>query len=151
MGKIVYTAVADSADGDVRRRSQSTNNGNAAGRCHKSVAGNLFMHYVFDKWLAKYYPKVPWYRYADDGILHCHSEAEATEMREVLRKRFSECGLEMHPEKTRVIYCKDGSRKGDYEHTMFDFLGYTFRRRVVKNVKRNSLFVSFTPQRANQR
>lgn len=50
------------------------------------LLANLFMHYVFDKWLAKYYPKVPWYRYADDGILHCHSEAEATEMREVLRK-----------------------------------------------------------------
>lgn len=66
-------------------------------------------------------------------------------MREVLRRRFSECGLEMHPEKTRIIYCKDGSRKGDYEHTAFDFLGYTFRQRVVKNTRRNSLFVSFTP------
>ncbi|HAI8172623.1 group II intron reverse transcriptase/maturase [Escherichia coli] len=135
------TAPMVMSDGEVRARTMGTPQGGVI----SPLLANLFMHYVFDKWLAKYYPKVPWYRYADDGILHCHSEAEATEMREVLRKRFSECGLEMHPEKTRVIYCKDGSRKGDYEHTMFDFLGYTFRRRVVKNVKRNSLFVSFTP------
>ncbi|RXO35365.1 group II intron reverse transcriptase/maturase [Salmonella enterica] len=128
-------------DGEVRARTKGTPQGGVI----SPLLANLFMHYVFDRWLTKYYPKVPWCRYADDGILHCHSEAEAIEMREVLRRRFSECGLEMHPEKTRIIYCKDGSRKGDYEHTAFDFLGYTFRQRVVKNTRRNSLFVSFTP------
>ncbi|EOF5965471.1 group II intron reverse transcriptase/maturase [Salmonella enterica] len=128
-------------DGEVRARTKGTPQGGVI----SPLLANLFMHYVFDRWLTKYYPKVPWCRYADDGILHCHSEAEAIEMREVLRKRFSECGLEMHPEKTRIIYCKDGSRKGDYEHTMFDFLGYTYRRRTVINTRRNSLFVSFSP------
>ncbi|EDU6362791.1 group II intron reverse transcriptase/maturase [Salmonella enterica] len=128
-------------DGEVKARTKGTPQGGVI----SPLLANLFMHYVFDKWLVKYYPKVPWCRYADDGILHSRSEAEAIEMREILRKRFAECGLEMHPKKTRIIYCKDGSRKGNYEHTMFDFLGYTFRRRVVKNTKRNSLFVSFTP------
>lgn len=128
-------------DGEVRARTKGTPQGGVI----SPLLANLFMHYVFDKWLLKYYANVPWCRYADDGILHCNSKAEATEMRKVLRKRFSECGLEMHPEKTRIIYCKDGSRKGEYEHTEFDFLGYTFRRRLVKNTRRNSLFVSFTP------
>lgn len=128
-------------DGEVKARTKGTPQGGVI----SPLLANLFMHYVFDKWLVKYYPKVPGCRYADDGILHSRSEAEAIEMREILRKRFAECGLEMHPKKTRIIYCKDGSRKGNYEHTMFDFLGYTFRRRVVKNTKRNSLFVSFTP------
>jgi hypothetical protein len=66
-------------------------------------------------------------------------------MLDVLRERFRACGLELHPEKTKIVYCKDGSRRGNYENTEFDFLSYTFRRRVVKNTKRNSLFVSFTP------
>lgn len=103
------------------------------------------MHYVFEKWLQQHYPNIPWCRYADDGLVHCRSESEAKHMLEVLRERFIACGLELHPEKTKIVYCKDGSRKGNYEHTSFDFLGYTFRRRVVKNRKRNSLFVSFTP------
>ena len=66
-------------------------------------------------------------------------------MLETLRERFAACGLELHPEKTKIVYCKDGSRKGEYENTAFDFLGYTFRRRLVKNSKRNTLFLNFTP------
>ena len=66
-------------------------------------------------------------------------------MLEVLRKRFAICGLELHPLKTKIVYCKDGSRKGYYENTSFDFLGYTFTRRLCKNRKRNSMFVNFTP------
>lgn len=62
-----------------------------------------------------------------------------------LKARLEQCGLELHPAKTQIVYCKDGSRKGSYPNTKFDFLGYTFRPRVVKNRKRDSLFVSFTP------
>jgi len=86
-----------------------------------------------------------WCRYADDGLVHCHSEAEAKQMLELLGRRFNDCGLELHPVKTKIVYCKDGSRKGQYENTNFDFLGYTFRRRLCRKVKRNSVFVSFTP------
>jgi len=86
-----------------------------------------------------------WCRYADDGLVHCRSYEEAEHMLAILRKRFAEGGLEFHPVKTKIVYCKDGSRKGNHEHTQLDFLGYTFRRRVVKNRKHNSLFFSFTP------
>lgn len=128
-------------DGEVRARTQGTPQGGVI----SPLLANLFMHYVFEKWLQQHYPNIPWCRYADDGLVHCRSESEAKHMLEVLRERFIACGLELHPEKTKIVYCKDGSRKGNYEHTSFDFLGYTFRRRVVKNRKRNSLFVSFTP------
>ncbi|MDO9238709.1 MAG: reverse transcriptase domain-containing protein, partial [Methylicorpusculum sp.] len=74
------------------------------------VLSNLFLHYVFDKWLQKHYPNVVWCRYADDGLVHCRSVAEAEHMLEVLEQRFQTCGLELHPVKTKIVYCKDGSR-----------------------------------------
>ena len=109
------------------------------------LLANLFLHYTFDVWMARNYPKAPWCRYADDGLVHCKSVKEAEAIRAALELRFAECGLEMHPTKTKIVYCKDGTRKRTYPQTEFTFLGYTFRPRMVKNAKRNSLFVSFTP------
>jgi RNA-directed DNA polymerase len=91
------------------------------------------------------FPNTPWCRYADDGLAHCKTEQEAQQLLAELTKRFKECGLDLHSDKTKIVYCKDGSRKKKYPKTEFDFLGYTFRRRLVKNSKRNSMFVSFTP------
>ena len=129
------------ADGELVMRMQGTPQGGVI----SPVLANLFLHYVFDKWMQKYYSQLKWCRYADDGLVHCRSETEAKQMLAVLSQRFSDCGLTFHLDKTRIGYCKDGKRKGRYEHTSFDFLGYTFRPRVVKNRERNSLFVSFTP------
>jgi len=78
-------------------------------------------------------------------LVHCRTEQEALQIRAVLKERFEACKLELHPTKTKIVYCKDGSRKGQYPQIQFDFLGYTFRRRLVKNKKRNSIFVNFTP------
>ncbi len=123
----------------------SRGKGTPQGGVVSPLLSNLYLHYVFDKWLQKHYPHAVWCRYADDGLVHCRSEAEAKHMLEVLKHRFQSCGLELHPLKTKIVYCKDGSRKGHYEHTSFDFLGYTFRRRLCRNSKRNSVFVNFTP------
>jgi len=109
------------------------------------VLANLFLHYAFDVWMKRTFPQLPWCRYADDGLVHCRSEQEAQAVKQALQARFEQCGLELHPTKTQIVYCKDGSRKGKYPNTKFDFLGYTFRPRLVKNRKRNSMFVSFTP------
>jgi RNA-directed DNA polymerase len=109
------------------------------------VLANLFLHYAFDVWMKRTFPQLPWCRYADDGLVHCRTEREAQAVKQALQARFEQCGLELHPAKTKIVYCKDGSRKGKYPNTKFDFLGYTFRPRVVKNRKRNSLFVNFTP------
>src|SRR5215210_4116284 len=129
------------ADGTIVDRTQGTPQG---GVC-SPVLANLFMHYAFDAWMQRNYREVPWCRYADDGLIHCKTEAQAQALKAELAVRLAECGLELHPAKTRIVYCKDGSRKGQYPNTQFDFLGYTFRARVVKNRKRNSLFVNFTP------
>jgi RNA-directed DNA polymerase len=112
------------------------------------VMANLFLH-AFDVWMKREYPALPWCRYADDGLVHCRTLEEAEAVKAALQMRLAECGLEMHPAKTRIIYCKDGSRKGKYPNKRFDFLGYTFRPRDVKNSKRNCMFVNFTPAVSN--
>jgi len=109
------------------------------------VLSNLFLHYAFDAWMAREFPEVRWCRYADDGLVHCRTKKEAQVIRAALEERFSECGLELHPKKTKIVYCKDDRRTGDHQHTSFDFLGYTFRPRSVKNQKQGTLFVGFTP------
>jgi group II intron reverse transcriptase/maturase len=96
------------------------------------LLANLFLHYVFDVWLGRGFPGVPFERYADDIICHCRSEHEATKLRTVLENRFRECGLELHAEKTKIVYCKDTNRKGSYAIQEFDFLGYCFRPRKAK-------------------
>lgn len=129
------------ADGTRVERTRGTPQGGVI----SPVLANLFLHYAFDVWMKRTFPRLPWCRYADDGLVHCRTEQEAQTIKQALQARFEQCGLEMHPTKTKIVYCKDGSRKGTYPNTKFDFLGYTFRPRVVKNRKRNSLFVSFTP------
>ena len=121
------------------------NCGTPQGGVISPILSNLFMHYTFDLWMGRNHPDLPWCRYADDGLIHCSTEQEAQAVMAALNARLAECGLQMHPEKTQIVYCRDGSRKERYPNVKFDFLGYTFRPRVVKNRKRNSLFVSFTP------
>ncbi len=113
------------------------------------LLANLFLHYVFDKWMERNYPKVPFCRYADDGVVHCRDEAEARRMKEVLENRFKECNLELHSEKTRIIYCKDNNRRREHPHTKFDFLGFTFRPRKSKN-RWGKSFINFCPAVSNE-
>ncbi len=113
------------------------------------ILANLFLHYALDHWLVRHHSDIPFCRYADDGILHCRSEVEAVRMREQLAARLQDCGLEMHPEKTRIVYCKDSRRTKNYEHVQFDFLGYTFRpRRVVD--RQGRIRTGFTPAVSRQ-
>jgi RNA-directed DNA polymerase len=108
------------------------------------LLANLFLHYVFDEWMRRNRPHNPWVRYADDGLVHCHTREEAEALLETLRERFSACKLELHPEKTRIVYCQDDDRREKHEETSFDFLGYTFRPRRAKN-RWGKYFVSFLP------
>jgi RNA-directed DNA polymerase len=109
------------------------------------VLANLCLHYAFDLWMGRTFPGVLWCRYADDGLIHCNTERQARAILAALTARFAECGLELHPDKTRIVYCKDGKRRRQHPNMKFEFLGYEFRPRVVKNRKRNSMFVSFSP------
>ena len=93
------------------------------------ILANLFMHYAFDTWMARQYPGVPFERYADDAVVHCVSRRQAETVLAAIAERMNEVGLRLHPDKTRIVYCKDGKRRGEHEHTSFTFLGFTFRAR----------------------
>lgn len=133
------------ADESLVTRSRGTPQGGVI----SPVLSNLFLHYVFDKWMQHHTEGVEWCRYADDGVVHCKTEKQAQWLLHRLTTRFAECGLELHPDKTQIVYCKDGKRKANYPNTSFDFLGFTFRARRCQNSKDNSLFVSFTPAVSN--
>ena len=108
------------------------------------LLANLFLHYALDRWMAANYAQVPFERYADDVIVHCRTEREAKEVRTAIAERLRDCGLELHPEKTKIVYCKDGLRKGKHTNEKFDFLGYEFRPRRSKN-RNGKVFLNFSP------
>jgi len=139
------TAPVQLDDGSVVPRDKGTPQGGVV----SPLISNLFLHYAFDRWMQKHYPDIPFERYADDGICHCKTLAQAQQLRAALEARFAECHLELHPQKTRVVYCKDDDRRGTYPDHSFDFLGYTFRPRRSKN-RWGKLFISFTPAVSNE-
>ena len=118
--------------------------GTPQGAVISPLLANLFLHYCMDSWLKLYYPQCPFERYADDAVIHCKTEAEAQELKMALGKRLEECGLQMHPEKTKIVYCKDRKRKGNYPNIKFDFLGYGFQPRKAMD-KNGKLFVNYIP------
>lgn len=109
------------------------NSGTPQGGVISPILANLFMHYAFDMWMKREYPHAPFERYADDAIIHCKTESEAKDILERLDQRLKECKLELHPQKTKIVYCKDSDRNKDYPNTEFDFLGYTFHRIFIKD------------------
>lgn len=127
-------------DGTVEERTKGTPQGGVI----SPLLANLFLHYAFDVWMRRRFPAVQFERYADDAIVHCRSERQAEQVLEAIRGRLQECGLELHPMKTRIVYCKDDDRRGSCEHVAFDFLGYTFQPRRAKN-RWGKYFVSFLP------
>ncbi len=108
------------------------------------LLANLFMHYAFDEWMSRNYPDIPFERFADDAVLHCKSQKQARFIKDKVAERLLQCGLELHPVKTRIVYCQDSDRQLNYKTTRFDFLGFTFRKRLVRT-RWGRLFVSFSP------
>jgi hypothetical protein len=128
-------------DGTTVGRSRGTPQGGVV----SPILANLFMHYTFDVWMVRTYPGLPWCRYADDGLVHCRNQQEAEALKSALQARLAECRLELHPTKTKIVYCRDGKRKGKYPNVKFDFLGFCFRPRLVQNFRDKTLFGSFNP------
>lgn len=133
-------APAQAADGTITSRDRGTPQGGVI----STLLANLFMHYAFDKWMLINYSNNPFERYADDVVIHCNTEKEAKELLEAVGKRMQECKLELHPVKTKIIYCKDDNRTGEYGNIWFNFLGYKFIMRKCIN-KRGERFMNFLP------
>jgi RNA-directed DNA polymerase len=127
-------------DGSLRERDRGTPQGSAV----SPVLANLFLHYAFDAWMTRTFPAVQFERYADDAIVHCATEEQAERLLEAIGSRLAEVGLQLNPAKTRIVYCQDGRRRLDHEHTSFTFLGFTFRARGAR--ARNGVnFTGFLP------
>jgi group II intron reverse transcriptase/maturase len=127
-------------DGTLVAREKGTPQGSAA----SPILANLFMHFAFDRWMTRSFPGVPFERYADDAVVHCRNRKQAEVVLAAIAERMGEVGLTLHPDKTRIVYCKDGKRRGSHEHTSFTFLGYRFRARKVQS-KDGRYFTSFLP------
>ncbi|SHJ89744.1 group II intron reverse transcriptase/maturase [Hathewaya proteolytica DSM 3090] len=127
-------------DGTIVSRTSGTPQGGVISQ----VLANLFLHYVFDDFMVKEFKTIPWARYADDRIAHCVSLKQARYLQKRLQERFEQYGLQLNLEKTRIVYCKDDDRKGNYHNISFDFLGYTFKPRGAKS-KYGKYFTSFLP------
>lgn len=133
------TAPMEMEDGTRVERPKGTPQGGVI----SPVLANLFLHYTFDAWMAREYPDLPWCRYADDGLVHCRAEAEAVAVKAKLAARMAECRLELHPDKTKIIYCKDANRRRKYPETEFNFLGYRFGPKTTKNKKTCQVYTHF--------
>jgi RNA-directed DNA polymerase len=127
-------------DGTLQERDRGTPQGSAI----SPLLANLFMHYAFDRWLTEHYPQVRFERYCDDAVVHATSYEQAVTVREAIAHRLAEFGLELHPDKTRIVYCKDSNRRGRYPVTAFTFLGYDFRPRRATG-KTGTLFTGYLP------
>jgi group II intron reverse transcriptase/maturase len=127
-------------DGSLAQRDRGTPQGSAV----SPVLANLFLHYAFDTWMAQTYPHIPFERYADDIICHCNSAEEARALWSAIADRFAASKLVLHPEKTKIVYCKDANRPGDHPNQSFDFLGFTFRARKALGRGRRP-FACFLP------
>jgi RNA-directed DNA polymerase len=127
----------------------SRQKGSPQGSVISPLLANLFLHYAFDEWMRRNFEHIPFERYADDIVVHCIGKAQAIRVKSTIEERLNQCRLELHPEKTKIVYCKDSGRQGSYSNEKFDFLGYGFRPRVSIN-RYGGYFVSFLPAVSNE-
>jgi len=133
-------APVETPDGTLQDRTQGTPQGGVV----SPILANLFLHYAFDTWMRRAFPHIPFERYADDAIRHCRTRQEAEQLKTALEQRFADCHLLLHPEKTKIVYCADSNRRERYPQIQFDFLGFSFRRRMSKN-RWGKIFTCFSP------
>lgn len=103
------------------------------------LLANMYLDVVFDKWMRANFAEINFERFADDVILHCFTLRQAQYILEKVKARMLEYGLEIHPDKTKIVYCKQGEKTAQQQgiENKFDFLGYCFRvRTIISNNKR---------------
>jgi group II intron reverse transcriptase/maturase len=106
------------------------------------LLANIFLHYVFDKWMTIYYPDLAFVRYADDIIVHCRTKEESEEVLRSIKERMSVCQLELHKEKTKIVFCKKYKKRAKHPIVKFDFLGFSFQPRPTA-LKTGKMFLGY--------
>jgi RNA-directed DNA polymerase len=119
--------------------------GSPQGGVVSPLLSNLYLHYAFDKWMSIYYSGIVFERYADDIVVHCATKQEAEHLLGAIRERLKQCGLRLHPEKTKIVYCKNSNRRDKHEEVSFDFLGFRFKPKKARNRKTGEIFTDFGP------
>ena len=128
-------------DGTLNARTKGTPQGGPI----SPLLANLFLHYGFDMWMVREFPTVTFERFADDAVVHCVTERQARQVREAIGRRFVDIGLELHPDKTRTVYCKDSRRRQEFDQVSFTFCGYAFRPRTAFDKNRKQVYTGFLP------
>lgn len=127
--------------GEVQERIKGTPQGGVI----SPLLANLYLHYAFDSWMQKHNPDIRFERFADDIVCHCRTHYRANDLLKKLKVRLATCDLELHPQKTKIVYCKSYRHRGNFSNVSFDFLGYTFKPRVARRDGGNDVFLGFTP------
>jgi group II intron reverse transcriptase/maturase len=122
-------AGVEQADGSLVARIKGTPQGGVI----SPLLANIYLHHGFDNWMSEDYAGNPFERYADDIVIHCQSQAEAEALLEHLHTQMRSIGLELHPEKTRIVYCKNYQRNEEHDGNSFTFLSYSFEPRTMKD------------------
>jgi RNA-directed DNA polymerase len=132
-------------DGSLAHRTKGTPQGGPI----SPLIANIFLHYGFDTWMTREFPTLRFERFADDVVVHCATERQAHQVREAIGRRFVDIGLLLHPDKTRIVYCKDDRRRLDYGQVMFTFCGYAFRPRetFVSGRRRTGFLPAVAPEK----
>ena len=145
MGPDICGALAESpmlkADGVLTHRTKGTPQGGPV----SPLIANVFLHYGFDMWMTREFPGVLFERFADDVVVNCVTGRQARQVREAIGQRLASIGLELHPGKTRIVYCKDSNRPLDSDQVSFTFCGYTFRPRKAYDKTEKKAYTSFLP------
>jgi hypothetical protein len=128
-------------DGTLNHRTMGTPQGGPI----SPLIANIYLHYGFDTWMVREFPGVVFERFADDGVVHCVTERQAHQVRQAIGRRFADIGLQLHPDKTRIVYCKDDRRRLDYHQVTFTFCGYAFRPRKAYDKVRKKPRTGFLP------
>ena len=122
-------AGVEQEDGSIVARTKGTPQGGVA----SPLFANIYLHHAFDKWMDEVNPQKPFERYADDIVIHCSSKEEAEQLLEKLKVRMQQYELELHPDKTKIVYCKNYLRNDKYDNNSFTFLSYSFQPRTMKS------------------
>jgi RNA-directed DNA polymerase len=122
-------AGVEQEDGSIEARTKGTPQGGVI----SPLFANIYLHHALDKWMEEMQPQNPFERYADDIVIHCRSKEEAERLLEELKARMEQYKLELHPDKTKIVYCKNYMRNEKHENNSFTFLSYSFQPRTIKD------------------